>query len=348
MKRPFFFSVVTSFVLLCAVAVAGRGSNPSIRAEAAVRPTPTPTPVAIAYDEINRMAFGQTTPPPVGAFSEDYHRIMESLQTPVTQPPRPHGMAGLLGHMMKLPSSAQMSNPMLTMENGSLKRYTYYWVRGWIRIDDPATHTAIIEKCREHQRIILDLEHKTYKIETYTNETGDRNDVQAPAPSVPGSPYSQTMSAAGTATMTVRSTGTALGPKMVEGIHTQGYDMTNALSIAKATGSCHNGSFSSRIVEYISGINKPRAYCPLAGRTASNGNTYGAMGGCRPTIAAHEQGRVSPPPGKLAMYRLSTFGTATAPMGAAAMVLERGNVTWLYNPDIPALFTIPAGFTQTS
>lgn len=329
------------FLLICAAGLLRGGLGLAAPARAAIRPRPTPTPVAIAYDEISRMAMGQATPPPPGAFPEDYRRIMASINNP---PAQPRGMSGMFGRMMS-GAMAHMQNPMLAMQNGTLKRVTFYWVKGWIRTDDPAAHQAVIDECNLHRRIILDLAHKTYRI---VNDARSSSGASASTSSgMASSPYMQ-HAAPGTARMTVHSIGKALGPKTIEGIHTQGYDMTNALTMTNATGSCRNGSFSSHVVEYISGIHKPRAYCPLsAAPSRGNGSytQYGAMGGCRPQIAAHVQQSVHPPVGMLAMYRRSSMSTGSgAP--AMAMVLERGNVQWLYNAQIPALFQIPPGFTR--
>jgi hypothetical protein len=332
---------LASFVLV-AVVLGSHAGIPGARAVAAVRPVPTPTPVAIAYDEINRMAFAQITPPPVGAFGGDYQNIMATVQSgPQAQPQRPHGLGGFLSHAMGLPEGANMQNPMQSMQLGTLKHYTYYWVKGWIRVDDPVAHTAAIYKCREHQTLYLDLVKKTYRI---VNDADDSQQAQAPA-GMEGNPYAQRMMEPGTATMTVDAKAAALGPKAVEGIKTQGFDSTNALSITNATGSCHDGSFSSRVVEYVAGFGEQRAYCPLPGHASGDAAQYGGpIGGCKPTFTVHHSGTIHPNADRFRMYRMSQFNTAQGQGGA--MVMERGHVTWLYNADIPPLFEIPAGFTE--
>lgn len=337
MKRLFPFTAVL-VALLCAVLAAAGTLNSSGRAAAAVRPTPTPTPVAIAYDEITRMAFAGVTPPPVGSFSGDFQRIMSAAQNPApdtadTDQMPPQVQAILRGHM------GAAGNPMASMQMGTLKRYTFYWVKGWIRIDDPVAQTATIYKCKEHQTIYLDLAKKTYRLVTGTGDTDDKT------ASGGTSPYPPEMMAPGTAKMTVNAKSSALGPKTVEGIATHGYDSTNAVSMTNATGSCRNGSFNSHVLEYISNINEQRPYCPLPGRAFSGASQYGGpAGGCKPDVTARHSGSAHPPANKLAMYRLSEFGAGQGQGGA--MVLERGHVTWLYNPDIPPVFNIPADFKQ--
>lgn len=344
MKHSFIPSTVVSFAMLCALGIGASTLNSPGRAAAAVRPAPTPTPVAIAYDEINRMAFAQVTPPPVGAFGEDYQRIMAAAQNAqADRPPQPHGLGGMISQAMGAAQNPEsMENPMDAMQNGTLKRYTFYWVRGWIRVDDPVAHTATIYKCKEHQIVYLDLAKKTYRIasDTDSNQASSDNDASSQ------NPYLRRMAQPGTATMTVTANASALGPKVVEGIPTHGYDSTNAIAIANATGSCRNGSFSSHVVEYVSNINEQRAYCPIPGRPSDGSRYGGPAGGCKPTVSVHQAGSARAPANKLAMYRMSSFGAGGGQGGA--MVLERGHVTWLYNSDIPALFNPPADFTQQS
>ena len=345
MKRTAVLWFFALLALVCAFSGFRIGDGGSA---VAAMPTPTPTPVAIAYDEINRVAFGQITPPPVGAFHEDYERIVASIQSgdSATPPPRPHGLGGMVAKAMGMPGGpGAMMNPMSMMQNGTLQRYTFYWVKGWIRVDDPVMHMATIYKCREHQTIHLDLAHKTYTIET--------NDATPPPASfMPhgnggGSPQMQRQMEPGTADMNVATTATALGAKTVEAIATQGYDSTNSLDMSNATGSCRNGSFSTHTVEYVSNINEQGNYCPASAAPGGGGGraeAYGVVGGCRPTIKATHKGSVSPPAGKIAMYRSASFDAGEG--RGATTVLERGNVTWYYNPDIPKLFDIPSDFTQ--
>lgn len=340
MKR-FLPLTVVSLAALCAGLVTAGTLNSSGRAVAAVRPTPTPTPVAIAYDEITRMAFAGVTPPPVGSFSGDYSRIMAAAKAPSTDATdsdtdqMPPQVQAILRQRM-----GGAGNPMASMQMGTLKRYTFYWVKGWIRIDDPVAQTATIYKCKERQTIYLDLAKKTYRIVTGATDTDDTTSTSGGA-----NPYAREAMAPGTAKMTVTAKAAALGPKTVEGISTQGYDSTNSLAMTNATGSCRNGSFNSHVLEYISNINEQRPYCPLPGRAVSGASQYGGpAGGCKPAITARQTGSARPPANKLAMYRLSEFGSGQGKGGA--MVLERGHVTWLYNPDIPPVFTIPADFKQ--
>jgi hypothetical protein len=329
---------LASFALV-ALLLGSHAPNAGSRALAAVKPTPTPTPVAIAYDEINRMAFAQITPPPVGAFGGDYQNIMTTVQS-APQQQKPHGLGGFLSHAMGVPDN--MQNPMQAMQLGTLKHYTFYWVKGWIRVDDPVAHTAVIYKCHEHQTIYLDLAKKTYRI---VNDVDASSQPEMP-PGMAGNPYAQKMMEPGTATMSVDAKAISLGPQTVEGINTQGYDSTNALSITNATGSCHDGSFSSRVVEYVAGFNEQRAYCPLPGHPMGGGASQygGPVGGCKPAFSVHQSGTVHPNPDRFRMYRMAQFNTAQGQGGA--MVMERGHVNWLYNPDIPPVFEIPADFTQ--
>ncbi len=341
MRRTAFLWVIA--LLGAAYAFGGNHSGSPVIAAA---PTPTPTPVAIAYDEINRMAFGAMTPPPVGAFPDDYARIMASVQSAPSAPApkRPGGLAGMMEKAMHVPQNpGAMMNPMAAMQNGTLKRYTFYWVKGWIRIDDPVARTATIYKCREHQTIYLDLAHKTYRIEN--TDATPRPASFMPSSAARSNPYMQRAMEPGTALMHVTTTAKALGPKTVEAIATHGYASSNALTTTNATGSCRSGSFKSDTLEYVSNINKQGNYCPASAAPGARGASgYGVTGGCRPTMKVTRKGSVAPPPHKLAMYRRVRF-EAGGGQGATT-VLERGHVTWLYNPDIPPLFQIPSDFTK--
>ncbi len=345
MKRPTLIPLVLFVIaaMLPATLLLVRNGPPQ-PAAAAVLPTPTPTPVGIAYDEITRMAFGNATPPPPGSFQPDYRRIIADIP-PANQPaPAAHGLAGMFGRMMGGQNLAQMTSGLNMMRDGTLKRYTFYWVRGWIRIDDPAAHTAQIEKCSEHQTILLDLARKTYRIVEMTE--GGSAPPPPPAPRYGPAPPP---AGPGTGVMTVSNKVQALGPKTLEGIHTRGFATTASMEMSKATGTCSNGAYGAATVEYISGIHKPRAYCPLPRtRAMGMGGMPGARGGCKPRLVVRSSGPTKPS-GYLAMYRRTSFkaGNGAGAHGTGgAFVMERGNVDWFYNPDVPALFSIPAGFKQ--
>jgi hypothetical protein len=327
MERLLSFAVGVAAV---AVVIAASVQSPGARAAA-----PRPTPVALQYEEITRFVF-QATPEPPGFFQEDRQTIVAAASAPA---PQHHG---IFGGIMNSVQTAM--NAMQSLRNGILTRYTYY--NGWIRTDDVAAQTATIEKCNLNQYIKLDLAHQTYSIESTLPSP-----EPAPAPAMPGG--TTTVSAApGTMDLTVTATGQNLGPRTIEGFPTHGDSASITMAMTHATGSCRNGSMSMQVVEYVSGLGVPRAYCPLP-RVSGMPVTpqqFVVRGGCVPHIHGSASGMFEShgSSNRLAMYRFMTFGAGSGGQsGSAGALTEAGNVQWLYRPQAEALFSIPAGFTRT-
>ncbi|MHB8461995.1 MAG: hypothetical protein ACYDA1_05065 [Vulcanimicrobiaceae bacterium] len=319
----------------------------------APRPTPTKTPLYLQYDQIDRMPFGGGTPAPPGAFSQDYQAIMDAAKDQTEQPtPKPHrGFGGMLGGIMTghMPGGMNPNGMLAMMKLGTLSRHTFY--RNWVRTDDPVKETAIITKCDLHQYITLDLKAKTYTITDTTPCIDTTPGGGNPMVSSRMAQYNKP----GTADMTMKSTATSLGPKTLEGYLTHGTSSVMEMATTNATGSCHNGDSKMSQVEYISGIAKPRAYCPLpkvSGRTPNFSGGSPSIGGCKPRM--HMQGH--PIMGNhtlLAFYRAMSFDASSmmGGRGGAAgahptMVMERGNIHWLTKEEVIPLFEIPEGFTK--
>jgi hypothetical protein len=314
----------------------------------------TPTPAALQYDEINRVVMPPATPPAPGTFADDYAAIMASVSSGGGQPAPAHrGLGGMLGAVLggSAPGAGAggAGGMMGMMGAGHLVRYTYY--NGWIRTDDPLAQTATIEKCAEHQYITLNLAAKTY---TITN-------TQPPCPPA-ASPMGRPMqgqteqAAPGTVDMTIKSSNQDLGPLTIDNIATTGSQGSIDMSMANATGSCHDGDFGMNITQYVSQIAEPRAYCPLPRSATSPAAMMSRMqGGCKPTM--HMQGSGGNPfaeggLGRLVIYRRMAMSSGSMGGGGGRglsgmnMVMERGNVKWLSGAPADALFQVPAGFTQ--
>ncbi len=329
--------------------------SPSWGGRQATAAAATPTPAALQYDEINRVVMPPATPPAPGTFSTDYQAIVASIQAngagAGSPPPRRGGLSGMLGAVMggNPPGGANPGAMMGMMREGRLVRYTFY--KGWIRTDDPYTQTATIEKCDQHQFVTLDLAKKTYSVA----------DTQPPCPepAMPMGPMSRGQApqneAPGTVDMTMKATSQSLGPMTIDGIATNGTQGSMQMTMANATGSCHDGEFGMAVVQYVSAIGVPRAYCPLPRTMNANpGEAMAAHGGCKPTMHAQGaagMGSMMGDASHLAMYRRMSMqgsGSEEAHPGMAgmSMVVERGNVTWLSGAPADALFAIPPGFTQ--
>jgi hypothetical protein len=294
----------------------------------------TPTPAALQYDEINRTFMPPATPVPPGSFQTDYQAILSAASNGGSA--QGGGIAGLMASAM----SGNIDNPqkaMALMSLGNVTRYTYY--KGWIRTDDLVAQRATIEKCLEHQYIILDLAKKTYAIQS--------TQPPCPATQVPGAPshYSSTQPLPpGSADMTISGTSKDLGPLTIDGVATSGADYSVQTQLTNATGSCRGGDFAMAQTRYVSAISLPRAYCPLPNTMTGGGMMSAApRGGCQTRM--HVNGAIS---GfndfdHLVMYSRMSMGRSNG----VGIVVERGNVKWLSGSAADALFTIPAGFTQS-
>ena len=306
--------LVVAALVFAAVFMPASGVRGTIAAAA------TPTPAALQYDEINRIAVAPATPPPAGSFPADYQALIAA------------------GNVEGGGIEAAAKKMMQRMKVGALSRYAYY--KGWIRTDDPMAQTAVIEKCQEHQYINLDLAKKTYSIAT----------VQPPCPSSIPSMGGNTMGGGppqqqpGTVDMTMSGTSKSLGPLTIDGIATVGSDNNVSMSMANATGSCQNGSFSMAMTKYVSQIHVPRAFCPLP-KTMSAGGMAQRNGGCQPHMHFSGSGNPMNDMDRLVMYSLMDTANAGG-RGGAAIVIERGNVKWFSGADADALFSIPPDFTK--
>jgi hypothetical protein len=146
----------------------------------------------------------------------------------------------------------------------------------------------------------------------------------------------------GTVDMTMTGTSKGLGPLTIDGIATVGSDNDMSMTMANATGSCQNGSFSTSMTKYVSQIHVPRPFCPLP-RTMTAGGMAQRNAGCAPRMHFSGTGNVMNDGDRLVMYSLMKFN---AGRGGGAMVIERGNVKWFGGAQADALFSIPPDFTK--
>ena len=247
---------------------------------------------------------------------------------------------------MRMVLTMEMQAMMNLMRYGHLVRYTFYYTKRWVRIDDIATQTATISQCPQRRFITLDLAHHTYRV-----TTGKDGGCAGMTGAMTGPSNARAADARpGTGDLRMTRSSTGLGPKRLDGIATTGTRTTSTMSMTNATGSCQNSDFAMTTIAYISSIHKPRAYCPIAIVThdmPSRPEAMVASGGCKPTIHGAVAGAALPGAGTLlAMYRLRTTSSSQMRGHAMSMLTERGNVAWLYKPQADPLFTIPPGFTE--
>lgn len=323
------------------------------------------------------MVVAPATAPPPGSFQGDYTLAMNpssDTASAATPAPKRHGfnIGSMLAGGNPLDAAADqaaqnasenaaqnMMGPamgasmrmMSMLRNGHVVRYTYYWSKSWVREEDPLAQTATISKCQQHQFITLDLAKKTYRISDTTPKGCDT------MPSSGGSHASPSVrtEAPGTVDMAVTSSAKNIGPKTLEGINTSGGQNTFEMAMTNATGSCHNGAMLMQMTSYVSGIRKPRAYCPLVTPkyVASEPGDI-VRGGCKPTFKTSSSGNpMNRSSDYLEMYVLTsmsggdTMAQAKANAGKFNQLLERGDVAFLYKAKADPLFEIPPGFTES-
>ncbi|MBV9717765.1 MAG: hypothetical protein JOZ77_00435 [Candidatus Eremiobacteraeota bacterium] len=320
--------IVSALAVGIALFVTFMGANSS-RATA-VAAMPTPTPVALQYEEISRFLIGAATPPPPGVFQDDRAAIVAAANAPAPN-------AGIFGNIAGVGQAMRAAR---SIQAGFLSRYTYY--NNWVRTDDIVNQTAIIVKCNLHQYIQLDLAHHTYRISSSVPATqamsGPMSHAQTP---ISGATEPGTMD------LTIGATRENLGPKTIEEIPTHGDSSNLTMAMTNATGSCKNSNFSMNVIEYISSILVPRAYCPLP-RTGGpiSAQEYVTRGsGCVPRMHGSGVGALNNGD-RLAMYRLMSMGAGATDGRSFKSLVEAGNVRWLDRPEAEALFSIPPGFTQ--
>ncbi len=310
---------------------------------------PAPKAIGLQYDQIVRMVMAPATPPPPGTFAQAYQALIAGEQGQGSAPapaPKHHGLAGLFQSVNNIEEQAQQAASQMQsiMQYGTLTRIAYY--NGWVRTDDVVANTAVIDKCRVHQIIYLDLGKKTYRVV----DTSAHPDVQpCPAPQMPGRPQQEVVDEApGTADLAITSTQQNLGPMTLEGVPSVGSTHTITMAMTNATGSCKNESFGMQTTRYVSNITPPRRYCPLP-KVANVPTTPADVvvrGGCRPKMTGSMSGAYWTHEGdKLEMYSNMTMTSGQA-AGKFNTVTQRGNVKWLSKAEGDALFSVPAGFSQ--
>lgn len=306
----------------------------------------------IAYDQLTKFVGGSQPSPQPGTFDADW---TNAIATPAPH----HGMfGGLMNNVDKAMGAAKM------MTTGLATRY--YYMNGWERIEMPASGTATIMRPDKHEIINLDLNAKTYTV-VDTNATGT-GAAPAPAQPEPGNGPTPQPGEPGTGKLDISETVTPLAAMSFDGVQANGFTMDFKMTMSDATGSCKNGSFETKMTDYVSNYPEPTS-APTSSHpkpmmpsmTSMPPNAIPMRGGCRPTPTMHLASSSS---GlhigdRLSMWSLMFFngdmqgqtpnqmqGQAPGQMqGGGGILNEVGNVRTL-GPSDASLFDIPAGFTQ--
>lgn len=306
----------------------------------------------LAYDELVKInmsgmsgAVEPQAPPQPGAYTNgsfegDFKAAVDAAATP-----KPHGgMFGAITNAMEAGKSA-----LNIFKYGTAS--THYFWNGLEREDDPAHQTATITRGDLHQIIHLDLAKKTYSI---TDMNARMPEGTPPPYTRPGPQGPEPSPVPGTAKVAVSASTSALGPKVLDNVPTDGYKVDFKVTSSEATGSCVNGTFGTTMIEYVSKYDEPtvtRLTGPVHKSSVPvNPETSVLRPGCRPKFTARTHMGPTAPGGKLAMWAMvnitagmqTTQGQAGGGFGS---IIERGNVRTL-GPSDKSLFEIPAGFTK--
>jgi hypothetical protein len=307
---------------------------------------PSPSAAAqagLTYGEVTRFVPSDQPAPQPGTFATDFQAAVDA-QKALSASTQHHGLFSVI-----MNAANMAKNAMNAFTKGSAS--TEYYMNGWERTDNPATQTATINRPDKREIIHLDLAKKTYSITDMSATT-----TQTPPPYQPPSGPQQPAASPqpGTGKLDISESSTIIGPKTIEGVATTGYDQEFKMVSSQSTGSCHDGSFSMSMQNYVSSYGQPTiGHGSVSMASVMVGQSpagAGAHPGCSPKITNHHSGGVTAPFDKLAMWTLITLkGGAQTQQGAMggqfSTLIERGMVRTL-GPSDAGLFDIPAGFTK--
>jgi hypothetical protein len=326
----FSIRAVAVIIAFCAVIIAGA----SHRALAA--------PANIAYDELTKFVRTDQTAPQPGTFTADFQAALDA-QKPATEH---HGLFGSIMNAVDTGKSA-----MAIFKTGIASRN--YYMNGWERSDDVAAQSATIQKPDKNQIIYLNLAKKTYHVvdTSVTPVTSTPPPYQAP----PNPQGQQPSPQPGNGKLDISVTSSSLGAQTIEKVQTTGYSQDFKVTASQSTGSCHDGTFETSMVEYLSAYAEPHLATSTAMRqkpvpSAPMPAMMAVKPGCSPKTTMHASGGAQPPGNRLSLWTLIALkGSAQSNQGQMSggfsTLIERGNVRTL-GPADASLFEIPSDFTK--
>lgn len=319
-------------VFVCLSAAAGTGRFASAASS------------GLAYDEVTKFIRADQGTPQPGTFTADFQAAVDASKSNANAPQH----HGILGSLMNAANAAKNAMSIFTTGTAS----THYYMNGWERTDDPGAQTATIDKPDKRQIIYLNLAKKTYRIVDMSSGPV----MGTPPPYNPQNPQAPPPSPQpGTGKVDVTVSSTVLGPMTIENIPTTGYHQDFKIASTQSTGSCHDGSFETSMIEYISKYSEPHAgiHIKMTGKPTMPTKmppTMGMMPGCQPTMSMHTSGTASAPSDRLSLWTLVTLSGAVQSQqgqagGGFSTLTERGNVRTLGASDA-GLFEVPSDFTK--
>lgn len=370
---------ITSIVLavcICAVAKVGADQpTPTTATQPATTVTQTPAPLKVAFDQIDRTINAIGTPPPLDGFASDLQAIKDAQTGSggIHQPgigQMAIGMIPVIGTIYGLSQAAkqkaamkkQMQETQDAMNGnkpGVLTRYAFY--NGWSRVETASS--IVITKPDQHLVIYIDPLAKTYHtydttVPTETEQTDTEQGLSAPAAS----------SGSGQAAASALIDMAQADPATIGGQSVVGYSSEAIVTLSNSSGSCQDGTFKSKKLEYVTQLPEP-----LPQEKETPLEMLALPDGCSATIERQTSGTAAPL-GQMYVYRLVTVvrdpnavtptvssgsvpnpATMMQSMGGAAgqqashpnymKLSERANIRELTAADT-SLFDIPSGYTQ--
>ena len=296
---------------------------------------------ALQYDSIARVGYGTAAPATFGSFAADYQTITSGshLANAHEAHPTAHlitthdligavlspGLGSLIGlgkkvaiqtmaNAMYARTYANVDKALAPIANGVLRRYTLY--DGWVRVDDPLTHTAVIHK--DGKYIALDLARHVYGI----SDTAPQQAMQlaiAPAP-------------VSTETSTLKQ----LDAQTYETYPTTG--QRTDWTFLPGLGHCGKAWHVAQLQYTIPTL--AFAAPALEGVAQSAQQTIGPICAAAPPPP-------TPAPGFVVYSQISLIMSdiPNMPNFETDSIVERGNIKVLTDAQAQALFAIPPGFT---
>ncbi|HEY3674640.1 MAG TPA: hypothetical protein VGK84_01480 [Candidatus Tumulicola sp.] len=254
------------------------------------------------------------------------------------------GGGGIFGHLKQ--AMAMGKNAMQMFSNGLAE---HHYVAGYKeRTDQIAMQTATITDCSARTITTLDLRHKTYTVVSMDqpqSSGGGSHSSDAPHP----------MASDDLSHLSISIKNTALGPRTVAGVPTQGYRSNTTMTATNAQG--QTSTSKGQMIGYYAAYAMPSLSCrrfgsgssmgPTPAQTAQGMQEYGRL--TQALAASHidkrfsiSQSGPSIPLGHFSLYDAVTFQGQSGG-GGASFETERGNVHSVSASD--PIFSVPSDFT---
>jgi hypothetical protein len=310
-----------SAFIACALAVAGAC-------------LPAGAATGIAWDSVVKLAMDGSVPAP-GNFADDFQTASQTS----TPPPQRGGLFGGITNAIGAAGYA-----MGAMRNGFAQRH--YVAGNFVRSDDLNAQTATVVDCQARTITTLDLAKKTYRVASLDAPV-------APAPSGPsGRPAPGAAPTDDGSKIDIKMTGSALGPKTIDNLPTDGYAFTMATTVTKP--GAQPQTMNVAMTAYYSAFSQPAESCGRAGIAAPaapgvpNMAMYQQMmraatapsGDPRVTVSASGP---APPAGRFPLY--TAISPKASGAGSFAMLIENGHVRQISDAD-KNIFGVPPDFVK--